>query len=134
MNQSIIGILGMSINSRNSSDSHVRKDRYTTTCIYRQKRPACNFLNIYPNHFQRSRYQNKFPFFMQKNVNFCIIIGMRPKLKKLFVSRTRPTVRKRYDSKYFLGDLQQLFFWLPEIVTGRSDIVPEFTFGTGLHF
>ena len=146
MNQSIIRILGMSINSRNSSDSHARKDRYTTTCIYRQKRPACNFLNIYQNHFQRSRYQNmmwnsyflkqKFPFFMQKNVNFCIIIGMRPKLKKLFVSRTRPTVRKRYDSKYFLGDLQRLFFffWLPEIVTGSSDIVPEFTFGTGLHF
>ena len=23
--------------------------------------------------------------------------------------------------------------WLPEIVTGSSDIVPEFTFGTGLH-
>ena len=26
------------------------------------------------------------------------------------------------------------FFWLPEIVTGSSDIVPEFTFGNGLHF
>ena len=41
----------------------------------------------------------------------------RPKLKKMFVSRTRPTVRKRCDSKYFLGDLQRLFF----LVTGNRD-------------
>jgi diphthamide synthase subunit DPH2 len=26
------------------------------------------------------------------------------------------------------------FFWLQEIVTGSSNIIPEFTFGTGLHF
>jgi hypothetical protein len=60
----------------------------------------------------------------------------KAKIKKLFVSRTRLTVRKRCDSKYFLGDLRLFFFffWLPEIVTGSSDIVPEFTFGTGLHF
>ena len=39
----------------------------------------------------------------------------------MFVSRTQPTVRKRCDSKYFLGDLQWLFFfWLPEIVTRSS--------------
>jgi len=44
--------------------------------------------------------------------NFNIYYNSRPKLKKLFVSCTRPT----------------------EIVTGSSDIVPEFTFGTGLHF
>ena len=56
------------------------------------------------------------------------------KIKQLFVSRTRPTIRKCCDSKYYLGDLQRLFFWLPAIVTGSSDIVPEFTFGTGLHF
>jgi hypothetical protein len=29
----------------------------------------------------------------------------------LFVSRTRPTVRKRCDWKYFLGDLRRLFFF-----------------------
>ena len=52
------------------------------------------------------------------------------KLKKMCISRTRPTVRKRCDSKYFLGDLRQLFFF----VTGSSNIVPEFTFGTSLHF
>ena len=50
------------------------------------------------------------------------------KIKKLFVSRTQPTVRKRWDSKYFLGDLRWLFFlffffWLPEIVTGSSDLL-----------
>ena len=59
----------------------------------------------------------------------------KAKIIKLFASRTRPTVRKRCDSKHFLHDLRRLFFcffWLPEIVTGSSDIVPEFTFGTGL--
>ena len=34
----------------------------------------------------------------------------RAKIKKLFVSRTRPTVRKHCDSKYYLGDLWP-FFW-----------------------
>jgi hypothetical protein len=57
-------------------------------------------------------------------------------MKKLFVSRNQPTVRKRCDSEKILDDLRQLLFfiWLPEIVTGSSDIVLEFTFGTGLHF
>ena len=57
----------------------------------------------------------------------------KAKIKKLFVSRTRLTVRKRCDSKYFYFIFSS-FFWLPEIVTGSSDIVPEFTFRTGLHF
>jgi hypothetical protein len=41
----------------------------------------------------------------------------RAKIKKLFVSHTLPTVRKRCDSKYFLGDLRRLFFffWLLEV-------------------
>ena len=30
--------------------------------------------------------------------------------------------------------IYDFFFWLPEILTRNSDIVPEFTFGTGLHF
>ena len=63
---------------------------------------------------------------------------MRPKLKNcLYPAPDRP-LEKSCDLKYFLGDLRRLFFyffyWLPEIVTGCSDIVPEFTFGTGLHF
>ena len=29
----------------------------------------------------------------------------------MFVSCTRPTIRKRCDSKYYLGDLQRLFFF-----------------------
>ena len=35
----------------------------------------------------------------------------------MFVSHTLPTVRKRCDSKYFLGDLWRLFFFflLPEV-------------------
>ena len=41
------------------------------------------------------------------------------KIKKLFVSHTRPTVRKCCDSKYFLGDLRQLFFCF--FVTGNRD-------------
>jgi hypothetical protein len=34
----------------------------------------------------------------------------------------------------FFARLVTFFFWLPEIVIESSDIVPEFTFGTGLHF
>ena len=36
----------------------------------------------------------------------------------MFVSRIRLTVRKRCDSKYILGDLRRLFFFL---VTGNRD-------------
>ena len=41
----------------------------------------------------------------------------KAKIKKMFVSRTRPTVRKRCDSNIFLRDLRQLFF----LVTGNCD-------------
>ena len=41
----------------------------------------------------------------------------KAKIKKMFVSRTRPTVRKRCDSNIFLRDLRQLFI----LVTGNCD-------------
>ena len=62
----------------------------------------------------------------------------KAKIKKIFVSHTRPTVRKRCNvatRNIFWVICDNFFsssFWLPEIVIGSSDIVPEFTFGTGL--
>ena len=66
-------------------------------------------------------------------LNFELILtDNKAKILKMCVSRTRPTVRKHF----FLCDLQQLFFFFfgyrkswPEVPI----IVPEFTFGTGLH-
>ena len=52
-----------------------------------------------------------------------IFLFIRPKLKKCLFPAPDWTLR-----------LEIFFFWLLEIVTGSSDFVPEFTFGTGLHF
>jgi hypothetical protein len=60
--------------------------------------------------------------------------NIRPKLKNcLFPAPNRP-LENVATQNIFLRDLRRLFFWLPEIVTRSSDIVPQFTFGTGLHF
>jgi hypothetical protein len=63
-------------------------------------------------------------------------ICTRPKLKNcLFPAPDRP-LENVATRNYFLCVICDnfFFFWLPEIVTGSSDIVPKFTSRTGLHF
>jgi hypothetical protein len=60
--------------------------------------------------------------------------NIRPKLKKcLFPAPDRP-LENVATQIFFCVICDNFFFWLPEIVTRSSDIVPEFMFGTGLHF
>ena len=62
-------------------------------------------------------------------------IDIRPKLKNCLLPTPDRPLENVATRNIFLCDLRQLFFfWLLEIMTGSSDIVPEFTFGTGLHF
>ena len=62
-------------------------------------------------------------------------IILRPKLKNCLLPAPDRPLENVATRNIFLCDLRQLFFfWLLEIMTGSSDIVPEFTFGTGLHF
>ena len=57
---------------------------------------------------------------------------VRPKLKNcLFPAPDRP-LENVATQNIFWVICDDFFFWLPEIVTGSSDIVPEFMFGTGL--
>ena len=71
-------------------------------------------------------------YFNNKETITELLIG--PKLKKNLFPTPDRLLENVETRNIFLRDLRRLFFWLPEIVTGSSDIVPEFTFGTGLHF
>ena len=60
---------------------------------------------------------------------------LRPKLKNcLFPAPDRPLENVVTRNIFWVICNFFFLFRLPEIVTGSSDIVPEFTFGTGLHF
>jgi hypothetical protein len=49
-----------------------------------------------------------------------------------FLRDRRPVVATRNIFWVICDNFFSSSFWLPEIVIGSSDIVPEFTFGTGL--
>jgi hypothetical protein len=68
---------------------------------------------VLSRHFTFSFLQQRnWPTQYSKNIAYS-----RAKIKKMFASRTRPTVTKRCDSKYFLvWFVTILFFWLPEVL------------------
>ena len=77
------------------------------------------------------RERQRLVFYLSKSHRIII----RPKLKNgLFPAPDRPfeNVATRNIFWVICDNFFSSSFWLPEIVIGSSDIVPEFTFGTGL--